>query len=670
MSCPGIRIGLILGNTGALSGGGSTPVPPNGIFAMPVTLAGRGSSTYNGVGSTSPGGVNDFLGLTKALVSTPSSVNISGSTGGTTSDISDAFTNPANSRYVTTAQKAGTISMELFGGSDVVSGSEATLIGLVQSALATLPDLSRFYYIVKYNVNDASSASSGARANVARRMEALYPAATIDWAWYMRNLPTVTQVDIDAQALNLLPPTYSNNDNLHMDVAGYAGTEANLFEHMLRGQATQLPFVADGRILYSRAATANTIGGLVADIPILDDLTGCTLSTTSTDFAFAQTPANTKSIRVTRASATVLKAMYTLVPLTLTKAVGSQTFTRTINLRIGIGIPQPAAPAINRWNGSGLSNGGLANPQTLTDFSMVVGLRIPAALDGLAVTLMSSNGFTLVKGASGLVTLTIKQFGNTSNAIVCGQDTTKGLRLTSANGFIWYYFEGSTVTGSQSNKMYVNDTDSVGAGGTNVADSVLGFWKAGGITLWNNGSPDANVVNFNATIADENIPQAVGTILLHVMRVQAPQPAGIYPNATIAGAGVTAASLMSYGLNDGGIALTKASTVASLTAMTATFTNSMRPVNGAYVDACGPFFYPGKIGVSNSAIRSLFKDGSGNPVDPGTTVAGLTPFIDLRGNAADMWRGADGTDGGYAKNYGNGGDFAFREREIGSLVTV
>jgi hypothetical protein len=662
-----IGVGLSITEVAIRSAHGLVPQPPSGAIANTILTTGRGSSTYFGTGAVA--GVSDYTGLTKALVATPNNIDITGVFNGRVSDVADSFTNSGNAHYVSTAEKAGTINMELFGSSsDMAAGGEATVISSAQTAVATLPDPTRFYYVPKYDISDASSAANIVRSNIERRMERLYPAALIDWPWLMRNLPALYANDTDAQALGILPPGYSNNDNLHMNPAGFAGTEAAIWEHVVRGQAGELPFIADGRVIFSRTSAAWTNGGTVADFPILDDLTGTTLSTTSTDFAFAQTPGNSKSIRVSRASATVFKNIYTLVPLTERKVVNGKLFSRTLNLRLSLGLPQPTAPAVNRWNGDGLSvlssANSLQNSQTITDFTLVVGIRVSALLDGLNLPLITSGAFTLTKATSGILTLTIKQAGTATTAISIATNNVAPLgKLTSTSGMVYFFFEGSTASAGPTAVVYGNDTNVTGGTPTNLgADTSLGFWNTGSTIFWNTGKPDANVINFNATMVDKTINAATN----HTMTVVGTAPTGLYPSMVVTGSGVTSSTIQN-GLNDGTYSMSAANTIASSTAMVATMTNSMRPALGGYVDVVGPFLYPCKLGVANQSIRDKYKDGSGNPVDPGTTAC--TPILDLRGNAADMWRGAAGTDGGTAKNYGTGGDLQIREREYTAVVT-
>lgn len=663
MSFGRLSLGFGLGSSNA--GGGGAAVAPSGMVDNSGFLFNfKGTSSAAGTGS-SDASVYGYDAQYKAISTTTANISVTGVAGGDSASVATAL------GTLTTTQWGGWVMGE-FMGNDVASYSDYTAtLTAVNSAISTAATnqdatLPRFYFVNKYNAQgEAPSALSGQlKQSVNRFIEVSYPASYIDWDWYSRNRVGLLSADVWARTFNTFQPSFAANggtDTKHQNDNGYTTSFQGLFQHIERGAAGELPFISDGRRVFARKSSAWASGDVVQDMRVLNDLTGTTFSTTSPDFGFAVLDAHT--LRITRTSATVLTAAYTLVPLTMVKTLGDgRKFTRTINLRIGLGATS-AVPNINTWRGGGLitklvgDNSGLSVTNT-TDATLVYGIRLPA--DGS----MDGKAFTLFDGPiqANVQTSGSTQFRFRRSSVWPTKTTAIQINspvITRTANMIWVFVEGSTASAGSFGRVFVDETTG-GSNPTNLGADVTLAHDRGPWNMFNNGVNDGNTGTF------------VGHISGTTLTIESGTPPPINSSVSIAGSGVTTTGLASGSANaDGTYNVAVSQTVAGGTTMTWTVTNSMRPVPGVGIDIVGPFIFNGIVGVTDPTVgaarRAMFR----NPATPNVPLdfaaavfaaTGLSPYLALTGNAADMYQGADGADGASAKNAGTGGDLLYLDR--------
>jgi hypothetical protein len=365
------------------------------------------------------------------------------------------------------------------------------VIACMQSSVATVGDPSRVYHYPMYN-READFNSIEVVATTKQRLkrfaEGSWPTTTIDYNWPYVTTPVFTAADQRIQGYQGLVPSLTHGSH-SVDYA-YEFVFKRMMEPVFRAEAGGIPLVSDGRRIFSRAATAQTNGGFVADMPLNHSLEGTTLSTTSTDFAFAVYA--DKTIRITRASGVQLLNKYDAVPLTLTKTVGGVLQSHTVNLRISIGNltakTSAPVPSLVNWGG-GYINGRPSFSKTLvpalTKMSLAFGIKTSslASIDAngsypLFGDNSTTNGLFIQKAAAGgNIRVILKDANNVTIASV----TSTATPLLNSAGFNWIFVEFDTTLGASSYlKISVNETAATTTtftGGTSVAAQNFAAWN-------------------------------------------------------------------------------------------------------------------------------------------------------------------------------------------------
>ena len=428
-----------------------------GIIASILDVIAQGApftmdTNFQGVGSSSLEGTTDdpsqnFNGLLKAAAANPGAIYFDGIGGGTADDVT-GDENPLNAKHAKSI--AGRIAAgTTYNGYTVQQGhwllsyagnglTSANLTSEFNEMLTGMGYIGTqdFYLMHKFSYLQPSKDL----LQFVRKNEQNWPAQVIDWDYLMSIAPEVDPNDPIDQSLGIPPRSYALGgfQQVHMNASGYLYMHQQAMLPLAMAHSGGVPFIPPGRAVFSRAVTCQTNGGFVADVAVTHSLAGCSISTTSTDFALSIQA--DKTIRITRASSTVLKNDYTVVPVRITKAGVYQDS----HFRVACGNVS-TTPGRITLRGQTMETVTNLSGVSGQKFSCAFGIQLPSSLDGRQMYISlygaSTANFNVMirRETTGAVSLYICMNGDWTKKIISGAQTPAV--VNGAAGFVWVFMD-------------------------------------------------------------------------------------------------------------------------------------------------------------------------------------------------------------------------------------